>query len=301
MLITGVQRFTVRDGPGIRTTVFTKGCSLRCAWCHNPETISPGIQVQFSQNRCIRCGRCGKICGRFGPSGGIREDASVCSGCGKCVEACPVKALALSGRELSAAGAAALVERDRVFFQNSGGGVTISGGEPLLQKDLPQVLAALQERGIHTAVDTALHVPWASVEAVIPHTSLFLADIKAIGERVHKRWTGFGNRMILENFRRLLETDAEIWVRVPFIPGANDGEMGAIAAYLKETAGDRVSVEIIPFHNYAAGKYRSLGMRYAFADVSPPEDAAYRSCLRLFKGLNRIAYDGKGGCYGCKI
>lgn len=290
MLISNIQRFSLRDGPGIRTTVFTKGCSLRCVWCHNPETISQEVQIQLAENRCIHCGRCGEICRRFEPGGGIRIDAPACTGCGRCVEACPVKALSFSGKEMSAAELIEAAERDRPFFENSGGGVTISGGEPLMQRDLPQILQALRERGVHTAVDTAMNVPWASIEGVLPYTSLFLADLKALDESVHRRWTGSGNRLILENFRRLLNTSAEIWVRVPFIPGANDEEMPKIAAYLKETAGSRISLEVIPFHNYAFNKYRSLGMTYAFADVQPPEDVIYQRCLRLFDGLNIIRY-----------
>lgn len=301
MLISSIQRFSVRDGPGIRTTVFTKGCSLRCAWCHNPETISPDIQVQFLESRCVHCGRCGEICRRFGANGGIRAGAPPCSGCGKCAAACPVKALSLSGRELSAAEVTAEAERDRPFFESSGGGVTISGGEPLLQGDLPQILRLLREKGIHTAVDTAMNVPWASIEPILPYTSLFLADIKAIDETVHRKWTGCGNRLILENFQRMLNTGAEIWVRVPFIPGANEEEMPKIAAYLRETAGTRISLEVIPFHNYAVNKYLSLGMTYAFADVPPPEDAVYQRCLSLFEGFKRIRYHEKGGYHGCKI
>ena len=290
MLITNIQRFTVRDGPGIRTTVFTKGCSLRCKWCHNPETIQMGLQVQYSANRCVHCGLCAKVCSRFEPTGGIRLDAPPCSACGKCIEVCPTKALSFSGRELPAEEVAAMAAKDKVFFKTSGGGVTISGGEPLLQRDLPQVLRLLREQDVHTAVDTALNVPWENIERVLPYTSLFLADIKAMDEAVHEKWTGCGNRLILENFQRLLKTDVEIWVRVPFIPGANDGEMPKIAEYLKTAAGDRISLEVIPFHNYAANKYQSLGMSYAFEKEAPPEEEVYQRCLRLFDGLHMITY-----------
>lgn len=290
MLISNIQRFTVRDGPGIRTTVFTKGCSLRCKWCHNPETIFTGIQVQYSAARCVHCGRCAAVCSRFQPGGGLKKDALACIACRKCADACPTHALTFSGEEMAAEDVAAAAARDQVFFESSGGGVTISGGEPLLQPDLPQVLRALREREIHTAVDTALNVPWESVERALPYASLLLADIKAMDEEVHRKWTGCGNRIILENFQRLLKTEAELWVRVPFIPGANDGEMPKIAEFLKTTAADRILLEVIPFHNYAANKYHSLGMRYDFEGVPPPGDEAYQRCLRLFDGLNRVTY-----------
>lgn len=290
MLITNVQRFTVRDGPGIRTTVFTKGCSLRCAWCHNPETLQMGLQVQHFANRCVHCGQCAAICSRFQEIGGIKQDSVKCVACGKCIDACPTKALSFSGKEMGVGEVVDIAAKDKVFFESSGGGVTISGGEPLLQPDLSVVLQALLEKGIHTAVDTALNVPWESVERILPHTSLFLVDIKAIDPEVHKRWTGCDNCLILENFQRLLQTDVDIWVRVPFIPGANDGEMPRIAEYLKEAAKGRISLEVIPFHNYAANKYQSLGMSYAFADKSPPEEDVYRRCLRLFDGINMITY-----------
>ena len=290
MLITNVQRFTVRDGPGIRTTVFTKGCSLRCAWCHNPETLQMGVQVQYSANRCVHCGRCGAICKRFEEGGGIKTEPSDCIICGKCIENCPTKALSLSGKEMSAEEVVAVAAKDRVFFESSGGGVTISGGEPLLQDDLPAVLRALREMGIHTAVDTALNVPWKRVENVVPYTSLFLVDIKAMDPEVHKKWTGCDNHLIQENFRRLLATGADIWVRVPFIPGANDGEMPAIAEFLRQLPAGRISLEVIPFHNYAANKYQSLGMTYSFEDKLPPEEEVYQRCLRLFEGINMITY-----------
>lgn len=290
MLITNVQRFTVRDGPGIRTTVFTKGCSLRCAWCHNPETLQTGLQVQYSVNRCVHCGQCAVVCQRFQETGGIKQNSANCIACGKCIDACPTKALSFSGKEMRVEEVVAVAAKDKVFFESSGGGVTISGGEPLLQPDLPQVLQALRKTGIHTAVDTALNVPWASVERALPHTSLFLVDIKAMDPEVHKRWTGCDNQLILENFRKLLQTAVDIWVRVPFIPGANDGEMAKIAEYLKETARERISLEVIPFHNYAANKYQSLGMTYSFEDETPPKEEVYQRCLRLFEGLNMITY-----------
>lgn len=220
----------------------------------------------------------------------MKQEPISCTGCGQCIEACPTKALFFSGQEMSVEEVVAVAAKDRVFFESSGGGVTVSGGEPLLQHDLPDVLQALRQKGIHTAVDTALNVPWESVEKAIPYTSLFLVDIKAMDPDVHKKWTGCDNRLILDNFRKLLKTEASIWVRVPFIPGANDGEMPAIAAYLKEFAGDRISLEVIPFHNYAGNKYQSLGMCYEFEDKAPPENEVYQRCLRLFDGLNMITY-----------
>lgn len=195
------------------------------------------------------------------------------------------------GTEMSSEEVVAEAIKDRVFFNNSGGGVTISGGEPLLQPDLQDVLQGIQKEGIHTAVDTALHVPWSVVERILPVTSLFLVDIKAMNSQRHKELTQFGNERILENFEKLLKTDKEIWVRVPFVPEANADEMPLIAEYLKDVAAKRVSVEVIPFHNYASGKYRSLGMPYLCEKFVPPDAKTYEQCLRLFDGLQMISYD----------
>lgn len=249
-----------------------------------------GLQVQYSANRCVHCGQCATICSRFQENGGIKQELTNCIACGKCINACPTKALSFSGKEMGVEEVVAVAAKDKVFFESSGGGVTISGGEPLLQTDLPAVLRGLREKRIHTAVDTALNVPWENIERVLPYVSLFLVDIKAIDPEVHKQWTGCDNRLILENFQKLLQTDADIWVRVPFIPCANDGEMEKIARYLKETAGKRISLEVIPFHNYAANKYQSLGMSYEFEGKAPPEEEVYQRCLRLFDGINLITY-----------
>lgn len=290
MLITNIQRFSVRDGPGVRSTVFTKGCSLRCRWCHNPETWEGTLQTQYKAARCVHCGRCASVCDRFLPQGGIRTDSRACTACGRCVQACPTGALSISGREVSAAQAAEEALRDRVFFASSGGGVTFSGGEPLLQPDLPEALRLVREVGVHTAVDTALNVSWQAVEAALPFTSLFLVDVKAVDTQVHRRWTGCGNEQILENFRRLLKTDVPIWVRVPFIPWANGDEMPKIADFLRTEAADRIRLEVIPFHNYAAAKYRSLGMECEYGDEQPPSQEQYQRCQALFDGLDMITY-----------
>ena len=290
MLISNIQQFSVRDGPGIRTTVFTKGCSLRCKWCHNPETIRKNVEIQHKAAACVGCGACAEVCDRFESGGGIKKDAALCTACGECMKVCPTKALSFSGSYMAPEEVARLAARDKLIFKNSGGGVTISGGEPLLQNDLPEVLMLLRKKGIHTAVDTALNVPWESVEGVLLHTSLFLVDIKAMDALVHEKWTGYKNTRILENLERLLKTDAEIWVRIPYIPDANKDEMLKIARYLKSTCRDRVSVEVIPFHNYASGKYKSLGMDYEFQDKMPPEDAEYQRILKMFSGLKLISY-----------
>lgn len=291
MLITNIQRFTIRDGPGLRTTVFTKGCSLRCLWCHNPETWDAAPQAQYKASRCVHCGRCAGVCDRFLPGGGMRTDSRPCTACGLCIRTCPTGALSLSGRQISAEEVAVEALRDQVFFANSGGGVTFSGGEPLLQPDLPEALHRVRDAGVHTAVDTALNVPWQAVESSLPYTSLYLVDVKAVDEDVHRRWTGSSNRLILENFRRLLNTNAPIWVRVPFIPWANGDEMPKIADFLRQEAGERIRLEVIPFHNYAVGKYHSLGMRCEYETQQPPEQEAYQRCLKLFDGLDMITYN----------
>lgn len=280
-LIFNIQRFSIHDGPGVRSTIFFKGCNLRCLWCHNPEAVRREVEIEFYPERCIACGGCVETC----PEGAqildgrqriyLRDECRLCL---RCTEECFAEGLIVSGREYDVAGIVAEIERDQAYYAHSDGGVTFSGGEPMLQVEfLKAVLAECHQRGIHTAVDTAGNVAWSLFEQIIPFTDLFLYDIKAFDEGIHKEATGSTNRRILKNLKHLSERGCEIWVRIPVIPGINDSEkeFRAIAGYLSGLDGIRW-VELLPFHTLGAEKYPSLGREYPMTDVKPPTKAVMK-------------------------
>ena len=264
-VIFDIQRFSIDDGPGIRTTVFLKGCSLRCLWCHNPEGLQTYPEIMFFPQKCIGCGKCFLICPQKchttenGNHVFLRED---CLRCGKCAEACYSGALTVSGKIMAAQEVAAEIEKDEMFYENSGGGVTFSGGEPLLQAEfLREVMVICKNRGYHCAVETAGNVAWSEYEKIIPYTDLFLYDIKAVDEALHREATGTGNRRIIENLRKLAQEKPEIWVRTPEIPGVNDTleEKEKLSALLKELKTVKNHV-YLPYHRLGESKYESLGL-----------------------------------------
>lgn len=270
-----VQRFSADDGPGIRTTFFLKGCNLRCLWCHNPEGIAPERQILFLEARCVRCGACAAACPHaahaLDAAGNHRFLRERCTACSACVGVCPAEALVRKGRPMSTEEVAAEALQDEAFYRASGGGVTFSGGEPLLQADaLAEALSCCEKAGLHTAVDTAGLVDWRAFETVLPHTRLFLFDFKALSEPLHRRLTGRGNAMILENLRRLSGCGRTLWVRIPLIKGMNlrDAHDGQWRRMLDWLAGlDRLDrLDILPYHRLGESKYASLGAA-AYTDV----------------------------------
>lgn len=272
ILYMDLKRFAVHDGPGIRTTLFLKGCPLRCRWCHNPEGISARPQVAVYSQKCIRCGECIKACPNqaFSPSDSSpRWDASLCVGCGKCVDACLGDALHLYGRRIPVDEAFQLLTSDRVFY--APGGATLSGGEPLLQAEAcASLLRRLKEDGIHTAVDTCGAVPWSSFEKVLPYTDIFLYDLKHMDSDIHRQLTGLGNEDILANLRRLSDCGAKIEIRMPIIPGMNDSteEIEKAGRFLSTLHTQRVV--LLPYHSLAGSKYEALGMRCHMGDTPMP-------------------------------
>ncbi len=263
-----VARNAYVDGPGIRTTVFFKGCNLRCAWCHNPESQSAKTQMLFYRNKCTGCGKCKEKCPNALES---------CDFCGKCTLYCPHDAREICGKEYTVEEILREVEKDKIFYENSGGGVTFSGGECMLQIDfLAEILKVCKENGMHTAVDTAGHVPFERFERILPYTDLFLYDIKCIDSEKHQKYTGARNDLILENLKGLLATGKPIGVRIPIIPSFNDTEeeMQRIKAFL-ETGQPPQKIELLPYHALGEHKYAALGKEVHTFSV-PSEDLMKR-------------------------
>jgi pyruvate formate lyase activating enzyme len=283
--ITEIQRFSIHDGPGIRTTVFLKGCPLHGWWCHNPETQRTAPQLAFTASKCIACGACVAACPR-GAQGlgaeGRSIDRSRCTVCGDCVKACPTGALELIGREVGVDEVIAEVERDRPFYKQSGGGMTLSGGEPLLQADFATaLLQAAKAAGLHTCVETCSQVDPAVLDRVLPHVDLFLCDFKETDSGRHRTWTGVGNERILANLRRLHAAGARMQLRCPIIPGLNDRDehFAGIAALARELAGIE-GVELMPYHSLGEGKLARFGLDDLPKDLAQaPEPAVLRSWI----------------------
>ncbi len=281
-MVLNIQHYCIHDGPGIRTTVFLKGCSLRCKWCSNPESISPKPELAYNLNKCLgkeECGLCLKIC----PESAIyvvdsdvkvRINWDLCTNCGQCVAICPPEALYLFGHEMSVEQVLAEVEQDAPFYRESGGGMTLSGGECLLQADFSTaLLAEAHRRGINTAIETAGNVPWRFMEQVLPHVDTVLHDHKLTDPDRHKKWVGVDNRRILVNYKQAYETFPEktFIARTPLIPGVNDDEehIRAVLAFIRPYK-NVIDYELLPYHRFGESKYGFLGKVYELKDFSPP-------------------------------
>jgi pyruvate formate lyase activating enzyme len=271
-----IQKFSVHDGPGIRTTVFMKGCPLSCIWCHNPESQSFEREMMWDSGKCTLCGKCAAKCSRgaLKVSGGRLEyDRSICDFCGTCTDFCPSGAREIAGEELTAAEVLKEIEKDRVFYEQSGGGVTFSGGEAMCQPDaLAEIARSCRERGMHVAVDTCGYAPFSSFEKVMEHTDLFLYDLKLMDSALHEEYTGKDSQLILENLKKLSDRGANINLRLPVIGGINDDDenMGKILEFIKGT-GIR-EVNLLPYHDIARNKYSKLGREYEGARMSVPSE-----------------------------
>lgn len=251
-IISDIKRFAVHDGDGIRTSVFLKGCPLKCVWCHNPESIAFVPQTAFYEHKCVGCGVCKKE--------------------GFTAENCLGDAQVLYGKEMTLEELLPILLEDRDFYESSGGGVTLSGGECLCQSDFcAELLKQLKENGINTAVDTCGFVPKGSIDKVLPYTDVFLYDIKAFDENVHIKCTGQSNRLILENLKYIDSLGKAIEVRIPYVPGYNSDQIEKIAEFLKSLKNLK-AVKVLPYHNYAGSKYAALGMENTLPQSLPTEE-----------------------------
>lgn len=275
-----IKRLAIHDGDGIRTTVFFKGCPLKCVWCHNPEGIAHQPQLAYYSQKCIGCMECVTVC----PARAHRDengvhtfDRTACQGCGACADVCLGEALTFFGREVTVDELLPVLLEDKEFYESSGGGVTLSGGECLVQADFcAELLKRLKEQGIHTAVDTCGFVSRETLDKVIPYTDVFLYDVKAVDEDVHIKCTGQSNRIILENLKYLDEKGKTTQIRIPYVPEYNAGQMENIRAFLSGL--NHVDeVRVLGYHNYAGSKYEALGMENTLPLRLPAQEELERA------------------------
>ena len=293
-VIFDVQRYSIHDGAGIRTLVFLKGCPLRCLWCCNPESQSSATELSVNSARCIRCGLCAEACPAeaipFKNGDDFAPDRLRCQTCGACVDACPMAGRTLRGRVVTIADLLKEVERDTLFYRASGGGVTVSGGEPLLQAPFAaDFLRACHQRGIDTAIETCGYATWEDFARVLTYTDTVLFDVKHPDAEIHRRLTGVGNELILANLRRATQSTARIILRMPLIPRytADAGTVRAIADLARAL---RISeLHLLPYHGLGEAKYRALGKNYALDDlrqISPEKIGELKSSAEENGGVS---------------
>ena len=278
-IVFNIQRFTIHDGPGLRTELFLKGCPLRCRWCSNPESWLPQIQLGVYKTKCLgknKCGACLDVCPvpdtlQFYRGKLVGIDRDKCTTCMACYDECPSDAIKQWGKAMSVEECMKEIMRDVGYYERSGGGVTVSGGDPLVQADfVAELFKACKENGIQTCLESTFHCPWSEAEKVLPYTDIVISDIKHMDSALHKQYTGVGNERVLENLKKLAEENRELILRIPVIPGVND-DMENIAAtadfILNELNGRIRTLQLLSFMRLGEEKYTSLGMPYEMKDV----------------------------------
>lgn len=293
-IISAIKRMEIHDGDGMRTTVFFKGCPLRCLWCHNPESLGFAPQIAHFSNQCVDCGACALVCPNKAIAwvdGRLTVDRERCVGCGRCAEECPTGAMTLYGRGYEAEELVDRVARDKPFFDRSGGGVTLSGGECLAQADFAvEVARLLFERGIRVDVDTSGQIDRAVLDRILPYTDTFLYDIKAVDPAVHRLCTGHTNERILDNLRYLSEQGARIEIRYPLVMGYNSDECQAIGALLQGLKGI-TKVKVLKYHAFAASRYAALGLPCTMPDTETTVEDVERA-VEVLRSYGLTAVNG---------
>lgn len=297
-IVFNVQRYTIHDGPGLRTELFLKGCPLRCRWCSNPEGLLRQPQVGVYRTKCIgrrACGSCVEACPQgdifhftVGKLAGI--DRTRCTDCLQCLDACPSDALKLWGRAMTVEECMEVIRRDRGYYERSGGGVTVSGGDPLVQSDFVAALfAACRAEGFHTCCESTLCFGWEQIEKVLPSTDLIISDLKMMDSALHREYTGVDNGLILQNLQRLAQLDRELILRIPVIPGVNDSRANieASADFILTRMGGRVrTLQLLSFMRLGEEKYRSLGMPYQMSGLRLNRRAFQKQVVQIAAYFN---------------
>lgn len=285
--IINIQKYSVHDGPGIRTTVFFKGCPLSCWWCHNPESQIKEHEIMFFYEKCTGCGVCKKRCPRDAVriiEGKSFIEEEKCILCGKCMDFCPNNAKELVGKDLTKEEILKEIIKDEIFYEESGGGVTFSGGEPMLYADfLDDILTQCKVRGIHTAIDTSGYVSWNSFEKLKDKVDLFLYDIKLMDSEKHKKYTGVDNKIILDNLKNLSDTGNNLVIRMPIICGVNDDEdnIDKSIEFIKKL--NVIEVNLLPYHKIGMDKYKKLKMEYKLSGNEKPSEDKMAEIVKKFK------------------
>ncbi|OGO08088.1 MAG: hypothetical protein A2Y92_03170 [Chloroflexi bacterium RBG_13_57_8] len=290
-IVFNIQRFSIQDGPGIRTTVFLKGCPLHCAWCSNPESQNFRPEVVHRDSLCTKCGLCAGVCPENAitvKDKGVSIDRKACTNCGDCVSVCLPGALKVLGQTMSAGEVFRETKKDADFFWNSGGGVTVSGGEPLAQPDFVAALFRLcVDYGIDTCIETSGFASAEALEKVLPQTSLVLYDVKLGDRECHRKWTGVSNEEILKNLERVIASGVAVTIRVPLIPGINDveQELEKIARIAADAQIKPVKVELLPYHRFGIGKYQQLDREYLLPELTTQKAPEILRIKELFESF----------------
>ncbi len=287
--ITNIQKFSIHDGDGIRTSVFFKGCPLKCEWCHNPETQRYEREIQYDPDKCTGCGSCVRVCPSHAvvlEDGKPVTDRKACTLCGRCENFCPAGIREVVGKEYTVKELVRELMKDQIFYEDSGGGVTFSGGE-VMTMDMDYILAAARElhrQDITLTIDTCGYVPYEKFESLLPYVDTFLYDVKVMDPEIHRKYIGTDNKLILENLVRLAKDGARIYIRIPVIREVNGNEknMKETIAFLKEHDIHPPQINLLPYHDTGSGKYPKLDMEYKGTDLHAPERGEMEGFVRLF-------------------